>query len=75
MTGDYPSKIPAGVPAYTDNIVLNFSEWFAVITIVFFPSTFYVEFKDIKLSLNVVIEQGEDEVTEEEEVNKLLEWF
>ena len=75
MTGDRPSKIPAGVPAYTDNIVLNFSEWFAVTTIVLFLSTFYVEFKNIKLSLNVVIEQGEDEVTQEEEVKKLLEWF
>ena len=75
INGDYPNKIPAGVPAYTDNIVLNFSEWFAVTTIVLFLSTFYVEFKNIKLSLNVVIEQGEDEVTQEEEVKKLLKWL
>ena len=53
MKGDYPTHIEFGVLAYTANIVLNSTEWL-VSLILFFLSTFYVEFENLELSFGVL---------------------
>ena len=86
MKDDYPTHITAGVPAYTENIVLNCTEWLAISLILFFLSTFYVEFRNVELTLGVLTllpdngdgdEQCEDEenshVSDHKESFKLLE--
>ena len=86
MKDNYPTHITAGVPAYTENIVLNFTEWLAISLILLFLSTFYAEFRNVELTLSVLTllpdndgdEQCEDEEnshgSDHKESFKLLEY-
>ena len=51
MTVAYPRQIPPGTPAFTENIILNMTEWIAITTIMVFMCSFYVEFDDLEISL------------------------
>ena len=51
MTVAYPRQIPPGTPAFTENIILNMTEWIAITTIMVFMCSFHVEFDDLEISL------------------------
>ena len=76
MIVQYPSQIQPGVPAFTEQIVLDSTEWLAVASIMVYLCSFYAEFQNLELSLNGLspsqVEEDGDEF-EYGEKAKLLE--